>query len=149
MGMEHTSEMVIGFVACQDEILKYFELTTPEVSHIEDRYDPKTGKRLKPVVVVDEEERTVYRVDGETYEDSYDIAEALADAVGCRVTRHGNLFTGEDIVFAIEPSKMPSTVSFKQIAELEPECKRIRKEFKKRWGIELGEPSVTSVDSYG
>jgi len=55
MSEEGSSEICVGFFMTLEEALKPFLVTQDEISHLEDRFDPKTGKKIEPVKVVDRE----------------------------------------------------------------------------------------------
>ncbi len=150
MGMEHSSTVIIGFTVDQDEFLMPFKNTRPEKFHMEDRFSETTGKKLKEQRrVVDSEEAEVYTFEGEDYEDSYEVLDAIASAVKCDITQHGNYCTGEDMMIGIEPKGADGEGStFAHIASLAPECDRIRATFKEKYGIDLGEPGVYSLGTY-
>lgn len=153
MGHEYSSATVIGFVMDQDDFLMPFKTMTEEKFHVEDRFDQRTGKKLKPVKVVDEPSEEGYVVDGEVYECSYDVMDALSSLVGCDIRQHGNACTGEDFMVSVEPKYASAlhegSVKLAEVPKLMEECLRIRVDFKKRFGMDLGEPVITSLDSYG
>lgn len=150
MGMDWDWTLVVGFVIDADDLLMPFKKEVPEESHMEDRYHQSKGRKLSQVKVVDKEAGEEYFLDGTSYgDDQHEFIEALADEANCEITLHGDHCTGEDMMYSIEPKrKRQETVTFKEVAELEPECERIRQVFKVRFGIELGAPGVTSVGDY-
>jgi hypothetical protein len=79
-----------------------------------------------------------------------DLIDSLADATRCCITLHGDFFSGDGMVYAIEPYRQRrDSLSFEQIATLKFECERIRLELRGRFGIELDEPRVHAVWSAG
>lgn len=149
MGMSWDWTLVVGFVIDADDLLMPFKNEVPE-SHMEDRYHQSTGRKLSPVKVVDKEAVEEYFLDGTSYgDDQHEFIEALAAEANCEITLHGDHCTGEDMTYSIEPKrKCQKTVTFKEVAELEPECECIRQMFKVRFGVDLGEPGITSVGDY-
>ncbi len=152
MGHEYSSSVVIGFTMDQDDFLMPFKTTTEEKFHMEERFDQKTGKKLKPTKVIDEESIEAYLVDGVTHEDSYDALDALATIVDCNISSHGNACTGEYFMVGIEPKYAcvgEDEVPLTEIPKLMEDCKRIKAIFSKKFGTDLGEPVITSLGSYG
>lgn len=150
MGHEYSSTVIVGFVMDHDDFLMPFKTTTFEKFHMEDRFDQKTGKPLKPVKVVDEESIEGYVVEGEVHECSYDALDALGGIVGCSISSHGNMCTGEYFMVGIEPNGLPDgDLKLADIPRFMEECQRIKAMFAKKFGIDLGEPVITSLDSYG
>lgn len=150
MGMNWDWSLVVGFVIECDDLLMPFKQEVEEKSHLEYRFDPYTGERLPdPVKVVDQEKGEKYFLDGVAYEDETDFVEALANEANCEITRHGDFCTGEDMTYSIEPKRpCQESLTFKEIAKLAPEAERIRQVFKVRFGVDLGEPGITSVGDY-
>lgn len=150
MGMEHTSAVIIGFTIEREDFLMPFKVTRPEKFHMEDRFNPKNGKKLKEQArVVDSEEQEVYVFNGKDYEDASDFIDDVAGENGCDITMHGDFCTGADLMLAIEPKGANGDGStFAEIAALAPECERIKLAFKERYGLDLGEPGIYSLGTY-
>lgn len=151
MGMNWESATVVGFVIDKDDLEMPFKQTVPEEFHMEDRYNRRTGKKLnEQVKVVDKKEYEEFFFNGSSVgDDPSELVSCLESEVGCRISMYGNYCDAIDLVYAIEPIDAESdSFTFKQIAELEPECERIRKIFKERYGIDLGEPSIQTVMTY-
>lgn len=149
MGMNWDWSLVVGFVVGTDDLLMPFKQEMPEETHLEDRYDARTGKKAGQVTVVDKPARTEYVLDGKSYDDESEFVEALAHEANCEITLHGDFCTGEDMTYSIEPKRScQESLTFKEIAELAPEAERIRQVFKVRFGVDLGEPGVTSVGDF-
>jgi len=151
MGHEYSSAVIIGFTMNQDEFLMPFKTTTDEKFHMEERFDSKTGMKLRSVKVVDEESIEGYVVEGITLENSYEVLETIAVVVGCRISSHGNMCSGDDFMIGIVPNGVETTdeVKLTDIPKLMEECQRIKAVFAKKFGIQLREPVVTTLDSYG
>lgn len=58
MSVDFSTGIAIGYKFKLEDFLKPFERTVPGESHYEDRYDPKTGKKAEPELVIDKEEVT-------------------------------------------------------------------------------------------
>ena len=102
MSIDYTISLAVGYIIPEDELTRVFGKTTPKKSHLEDRFDPKTGKKLAPVEVVDENSYTTIVYKGEEIEDGESeladlIREDLDDivATGCQVWPHGSSMSGE------------------------------------------------------
>lgn len=96
MGIDYSFWLDIGYKIDSSSLPESMLKVTEEKFHMEDRFDQRTGKQLPPVKVVDEEGgETTYVVDGTELEDTYELAEALAEKLGCEVEcEHG--YSGED-----------------------------------------------------
>jgi hypothetical protein len=150
MGMNWDWSLVVGFVVDTDDLLMPFKQEVEESSHLEDRFDPYTGAKLSDQVkVIDQKAGEKYFLDGVSYDDESEFVEALAHEANCEITLHGDFCTGEGMTYSIEPKRScQESLTFKEIAELAPEAERIRQVFKVRFGVDLGEPGVTSVGDY-
>lgn len=104
MGLDYSSQLAVGFVFQMEEVLDHFRKVTPEVSHMEDRYDEKTGKKVKPVKVVDEAEDEAWAWPGEeeVYEAWDFIDEVLGSKFRCNPLIFGDVSGGDTFVcFAV------------------------------------------------
>lgn len=149
MGHEHSSVVIVGFTMDQDDFLMPFKTTTAEKFHMEERFDQKTGKKAKPVKVVDEEPKEGYVVEGEFFEYPSEAVDAVAVIVGCDASTHGNMCTGEYFMVGIEPNGIPGELKLTDVAKFLPECERIKAAFAEKFGLDLGDPVITTLDSYG
>lgn len=92
---EFSANIIVGFKFLEEDVLTTFQKTLPEKSHLEDRYDQRTGLKLaEKAKVLDEEEREVWEFDGEVYEDKYDFFDAVASKINCEYEYFGE-FGGE------------------------------------------------------
>ena len=154
MGMRWATSLVVGFVVDREELEDPFKRKMPAETHLEDRYDARTGKKVGQVTVVDKEVREDFFFNEENLgDDANDLISTLEGEVDCVITLHGNFCDGDDMVYAIEPirvkeSEHSDAFTFKEIASLELDCDRIRQAFKARFDIDLGDPVVTTVMSY-
>ncbi len=147
MSTEHTASLIIGFSIDMDDLGMPFKVTLPQVTHVEDRYDQKTGEKLGPVTVVDSEEREAFVFEGEEYAEGTELTEAMEQHIRCRINPHGDFFAG-DLVYSIQPTKTAGKpeMSIIEVLTFEAECLRIKSAFAK-YGIHLGEPSVFALSS--
>lgn len=149
MGMNWESALVIGFVVDRDDLEMPFKKEVPEKWHMEERFSSRTGKPLDPIKVVDREACEEFFLNDENLgDDSELLIEALEKEVDCSICLHGDMCSGEDLVYSIEPNGASGGMTLKEIGELQEECDRIRKAFKSRYGIDLDEPTVTTVMTY-
>jgi len=72
MSMNIYSGIAVGWRFTVDQLMEQFGKTIPEVSHMEDRWDPKTGVQIDPVKVVDRKEQTVIEIGDKQYNFDYD-----------------------------------------------------------------------------
>lgn len=101
MSIDYSFGLMVGFRFSPGELDDVFGKKVPEKSHMEDRFDPKTGKKLAPEKVVDREAGLVYVFQGKELEDGeYHVYEELANAiaghVGCNYDISG--CDGNDMV---------------------------------------------------
>jgi hypothetical protein len=90
MGIDYSFSLAVGFVVDMDALLKPFAKVTKGKSHMEDRFDPKTGEKLEPVKVVDRGHRETYSLDGKRFgTDRYDFLEALGVKLDCTIDDGG------------------------------------------------------------
>lgn len=155
MGMEHTSALVIGYVFDREDLDDRFLVCVPAVTHGEFRYDEFTGERRR-VSIVDEDEKFVYRatvdangttVEAESCDEFLELV--FSDHV---VTSHGDFYNGS-IVYAVEPVSDrvndDESYTLKEIVGLMAKCDRIRETALAKLNMEIGEPRVMSLSSYG
>lgn len=154
--------IAIGFEFSSEELADVFGEQVVEESHMEDRFDQRTGKKVGQVKVVDEEARIVCRLDGKVFEsdDWTSFADKLAKKVGCRATTAFE-FEGEGVV-VIGP-RMPNCLhsgdTFYKVSlegpmpmgpilKFGPELKRIGAALRKL-GLKPGKPVVRVCFSCG
>lgn len=94
--IEYSATLRIGFVVDTGSVLDSFRVELPELSHTEPRWDPRTGKRVPDLKIVDQEAGSVIQVDDEVYDDDSDAHESqeLFD----HIVRHLGLKCGVDIL---------------------------------------------------
>lgn len=151
MGMEHTSTIVIGYVFDRDDLDDRFLVEIPAKTHEEVRYNEITGEKYT-INVADGEAKCVYRTV---------VAGKLLEADSCdeflelvfpdhNVTTHGDFCRG-DLVYAVEPSTYAADESFtlNQVVKLMGKCDKIREIALEKLNMEIGEPRVMSLSSYG
>lgn len=85
MGMDYSVGLMAGFRVEAEAFERPFKRTVAGSSHEEPRFDRRTGEPADPELVVDEEERVVYALDGVDYEYPQDLADALAERLGATV----------------------------------------------------------------
>ena len=99
MSMDYSTNLVVGWILDEDDIPNIFIETIPEVSHKEDRYDQKTGKKIDQEIVVDKHGYDVYVLGDTQYEDPYEFLVGLAATIGACV----GYSYGNDQKYSIEP----------------------------------------------
>lgn len=164
MSIDRTVGLGIGFVLKREAVIKKFRKKVAGKSHMEERFDAKTGKRLKDEEVVDVEPHHVHVLDGQTYGDGdpdyddggTDLLDAIADKVGCDVEEFdGPDDHNENVIFKAKVKLsddefdgdgliVTGSAGFKDVARLGPELKRIKAELMKL-GVRTGAARVQLV----
>ena len=78
MGVDYYTNILVGWRMKSKQFIKRFGKTIPEESHMEHRFDQKTGEQLKDAKVIDEAKRVVLEYDHIQYE-TCDINEFLEE----------------------------------------------------------------------
>lgn len=111
MGIDYTASLVYGFEIDEDEVQAIWRKSKkdPGDFHMEDRFDPKTGNKLKQEKVWDRKPSTDtwYEIDGEKVDelDSEDWDSYLSKYFGCNVETAGSFPSGElSYVFFVNES---------------------------------------------
>jgi len=100
MSINYSTNLVVGWTITDEDIPKKFIKTIPEVSHKENRYSQKTGKRISSEVIVDKKGYDVYVFDVTEHEDPCEFLCELAATIGACVEY---CFGDEPIRYSIEP----------------------------------------------
>jgi hypothetical protein len=151
MSIDHTPKTIIGFFPDMDDFLAPLKAHIEEVSHMEERFDTRTGKRLDDVKVVDIEEQEGWRFDGVAYqeEDTETLLEAIGEAVGAQITRVEDCYTGDVFGLAIVPNGVKThggRFTFVTVANAALQCTVIAQKLKD-FGLDAGLAGVhTSMD---
>jgi hypothetical protein len=101
MSTEYDSVLVVGWLLDKNDLPKKFIKNLPETSHMEDRFDPKTGQKVVSEVVIDSEEREIFVLDGIEYEDEVEFFYTLAHKVGA-VASQVSIYP-DGMRYALEP----------------------------------------------
>jgi hypothetical protein len=92
MGMSYDAGLSIGYTIDIDNIPDKYRKRRERQAHLEDRYDPKTGKKLaEQVEVLEQEEGELWTLQDKDYEDASDFLDAIAQAVGAFHGEYGDL----------------------------------------------------------
>jgi len=102
MSISYNFDLGVGFVLDKSEVLAPFAKNFPAKFHYEDRFDPKTGKKLTPTKVIDNEEGVVYELDGKEYDEEYELLEALAEKLRCNFGNGGGYSDCSTVYVAVE-----------------------------------------------
>jgi hypothetical protein len=160
MGMQYSIGLGIGFIVRASIFFDAFETLKEEKFHMEDRWDPKTGKQLEPVKVVDEQVESVYTFNGEELEDELSVMEKVGNELNCDI-EHGNEndeylnITLRDVEYTDEDDfddgrvSIGHSVSFLEVVQKEEELVRLATAFRDRCGIKVGNPKVFCSLSIG
>lgn len=156
MGIDYSSSVAIGFRVDADD-LQVFSKELPEKSHMEERFDPKSGKSIGKVKVVDEEERTSWVLNGEEFDHRSELVDAICGKVNAQSWMDGSFYDDdENMNYVIGPNfprknvrdegklTIDGELTLGQVVELQPEIDRIRTELAKL-GLKVGAPVITST----
>src|SRR5579864_2116306 len=164
MSTDYDAVTVVGFAIPFEDFFKPLLKPSKEESHMEDRFDPKSGKKLdkqeKVVdrdagfnIVVGEQEfegpETEADLDGNFCPED-DLMEAVGEALDCNVSYVGDMQNGCCFWVCCEPSKLKLKDGGYTIAEVvkcADEFDRIRKAIKKLTKRDPGPAEATSVMS--
>ena len=111
MGIDYGQSILVGYRIEQNELLSNFlEIISPVTYREEDRFDPKTGKKIGTEQVIDQPGEDRYAFDGQDITDSvYNnpdvIPELIAKKFNCEQTLMGNFVCGELYYFFYLPIK--------------------------------------------
>lgn len=165
MSVERSAETVIGYVIPVQDFFKVGGLLqhTPERFHMEKRFDPKSGKEVAPVKIVDSEEH--YRVvvrgvdydgpevkyyDPENWNPDDDVIEAISEVLDCDVRVTGDFYNGCNVYVCLSSAKMKhedsgSFTALKEIVKHAKDLERIGKACKKLLGVNPGACGAHSI----
>lgn len=103
MSMDGSSWIAVGFDFEFDTILDEVKRVTPAVTHLEVRFDPATGKKLRPVEVEDKPELVEYEFNGKVYskDNAYDLLSDIAEEIGCVSNQYATYESGR-VVFSLK-----------------------------------------------
>lgn len=152
MGIDYSVHLGIGYILDREDIIAPFRVEIPEKFHMEDRFDSKTGKKLAPEKVVDEEGGEEFEYKGTRYEMEYELFEAMAEDLECCIDNCGGYTDGETIRVTLDVETDDSgiddgrftvggAVSFADVTAMRAQLTALKKKFKKL-GIDLGEAKV-------
>ncbi len=154
MGIDYSAEILVGFTLDAETVHKVFQVKTPGKFHMEDRFDPKTGAKLKSEKVWDEHPETRLMYKGEEYYQFEGFEELLEELIDCQVSTIGSYPCGK-LEYVFHPA-MPSPSNggedmgkvtfgpsywYKDLLPLEPRFRRIKAALKKI-ELDVGEPEV-------
>ncbi len=110
-GSEGKASLSVGYFLPYEEVVKVFGYKHRQKSHLEDRFDPKTGAKLEPVKIIDEPGGLWVKL-GEHDEpfqefppdfDDEEFCEELGAQLGCGVERFSQ---GEFFGFSVQDGNM-------------------------------------------
>jgi hypothetical protein len=162
MGTYYNFNICIGYLVTIPDNM--FEVViSPEESHLESRYDPKTGLKVKDKKIIDKYKKSIYMVCGkEVEDDSYGVADTIAEIIKAKawvlcdnqnrdcVVFGPKLSANEPQMNRIDWGTISTGESFdwSLIASQKPELDRIKIELEKL-GFKLKEPIVGIAYSMG
>lgn len=135
MSIQYEPRTIIGFFPSIEDFLDEVERPLGEISHTEERYDQRTGKRLEDVKVVDREASIGYVVNGREFrasssgefgeDDVQELLEYIGELIGATVETVDNGFTGDIYGVAIVPKGVEEEAnmySFTVVKNAEVQC---------------------------
>lgn len=143
MSKDYDVSVHVGWHLHAHSFLRPLRKKVKEVSHMEDRFDSKTGLKAGQTKVVDTEEGFYYFFEDEEFDRAPDpksqyedeplgseILEAIGEKVKANITLHGDFESGEGMTVVITSLKAkgsPDELSFKEVADLKRDLPRIHK----------------------
>lgn len=100
MGIDYSFFPVVGFVVTEATLIPLLKIL-PEASHMERRFNPKTGKEEEPVKVVDTPVQSMYVLDGsglindDEPMDFSEVCELIGQKIDCDVKVCGSALCGD------------------------------------------------------
>lgn len=102
MGVDYSHYLVFGFELDEDQALAPFKKQIKDEGefHLEDRFNPKTGEKIKPEKVWDRKpsKQTWYEVNGEKFDEDFPyehFEEVVGELLGCEIQSCGSWPSGE------------------------------------------------------
>ncbi len=153
MGIDYAFNLGIGYILDREDVVAPFRVDVPEKFHMEDRFSPKTGKKLEPVKVVDEEAGEAYVLDGKQYEEHWEFFEDLSKKLECDITNQGGYSDDQTLYFTVKVEKtdedtledgritLGPSITFDNITSSRAALTKLAKSLKKL-GIEPGVAKV-------
>lgn len=96
MGIDITQTVKVGFIVSLEHLNAVFGEETPEVFHFEDRFDPRTGKKIGSEKILDNYSSVSYKLNGNTYHDIYKFTSVLEKALGANIYPYGDNYHNEN-----------------------------------------------------
>lgn len=102
MGSHFRACVGVGYIVSYNDAVKPFIKHVEEVAHMEDRFDPKTGKKLLPEKIIDTPASDGLFIDGDEL-DIYEFLDLLGQKLSCVVTQLNAEFEveGGEITFQL------------------------------------------------
>ena len=161
MPIDYGCNLAIGYKVSYLAIKK-FQKVRAKRSHLEPRFDVMTGLPVKPVEVIDEEERSVYELFGKEFQDFEEICQGIAEELACDVaTYQGDEYLMEDPQrFAIigprfdangdavefdDHFSVGGSVDYDKVVGMGPELRRIREALSNLGLLEEGQGPIVAL----
>lgn len=93
MGIDIDQAVKVGYVFSEDEIEAAFGTQFPEVAHLEDRFDPKTGQKIAPHKVIERYGYTLYNHSDVQYDDVHEFISALEKDLNADIHHYGDMMS--------------------------------------------------------
>jgi len=155
MGIDYTFYLRIGFELDIDIVSKPYEIFHEEKSHYEDRFDPKTGKKLKPEKIIDEHGGEYFSLEynSEEYKSFWDVineTDYFHKKLGCEISTG---FNSDVVSFYLEQPKSETIgcgrvrlydteVPISWIEQNKKRLLELKNKLEKEFSIDAGEPKI-------
>lgn len=165
MRMDYSASTVIGFAVSVEDFFKKFLVRRDPEFNLEDRWDPKTGKKVEPesvmvrpggynVVFAPPLQNTVFTFEGPedisgkfgwNWCPDQDLISALGELFGCQVFLEGD-YPSNDFWICFQPNsiKGSDTVPITAILKAQDEFNGIAARAI-QLGVEIGAPAVHTI----
>lgn len=102
MSIDYDFGLCVGFIIPMDDVTRPFTIKVEEQSHLEKRFDPKTGERLEDAKIIDQRAGEQLKFGDHDLDDLYDLCDKLSELLHCEVkaqeTENG---WGESVYFIL------------------------------------------------
>ncbi|HKQ22291.1 MAG TPA: hypothetical protein VJS91_09645 [Nitrososphaeraceae archaeon] len=157
MGIDYSFYLRVGFSLPESVVQKSYMVDHEEVSHYEDRFDPKTGVKLKPKLVIDQPggEWFEIKVDEDILDSMWEVVEEtdfFQNKFDCKVSSPFDHHPGIVNFFFEVPGSASidcgrvnvyhTHIPLSWIEDNKTKLNALREKLKKEFGVDPGEPAV-------
>lgn len=154
MGIYYSFALKVGYSVSMEEFDKLFRITDEGKFHWEDRFDPKTGKKINQEKIWDQRPRSHYQIGEDTFDSIFTIcyeANQLEKKLECSIDMTNA--NGEIVHFTLAPphklnkveygndTLTPGPISLNTLQEMLPKLLEIKTRLE-ALGLQPGDPEV-------